>query len=70
MKGFPISLAHTTPITLVLWLFYLSLSVIPIVKIPVWKKKYWGGGALYDQSQRSINHRRRKMAQSPNQDWP
>ena len=38
MKGFPISLAHTTPITLVLWLFYLSLLVIPIVKIPVWKK--------------------------------
>ena len=47
MKGFPISLAHTTPITLVLWLFYLSLLVIPIVKIPVWKKTvclYSGGG--------------------------
>ena len=46
MKGFPISLAHTTPITLVLWLFYLSLLVIPILKIPVWKKTvclYWGG---------------------------
>ena len=65
MKGFPISLAHTTPITLVLWLFYLSLLVIPIVKIPVWKKNSLSllGGALYDQSQRSINHRRRKMAQ-------
>ena len=68
MKGFPISLAHTTPITLVLWLFYLSLLVIPIVKIPVWRKNSLsllggGGDALYDQSQRSINHRRRKMAQ-------
>lgn len=64
MKGFPISLAHTTPITLVLWLFYLSLLVIPIVKIPVWKKNSLSLlGALYDQSQRSINHRRRKMAQ-------
>ena len=48
MKGFPISLAYTTPITLVLWLFYLSLLVIPIVKIPVWKKKQFVfiGGAL------------------------
>ena len=64
MKGFPISLAHTTPITLVLWLFHLSLLVIPIVKIPVWKKNSLSLlGALYDQSQRSINHRRRKMAQ-------
>ena len=66
MKGFPISLAHTTPITLVLWLFYLSLLVCntDCENSSLEKKQFvFIGGALYDQSQRSINHRRRKMAQ-------